>query len=492
MPKKIVIIGAGIGGLTAGNLLAGKGHRVTLFEAHTSPGGYTAGFRRKGYYFESGTLSFESSDTVFKVMRKLGLKDRIPFVRQPIAIKSDRMDAVCRSFSDLKSLSYDAYPEDKAALDRYFFVVDKMVVSMMGMMKPKSALDILRFPCRLLNFMRLYKKYKRVNITEFTARYFDPDSDLYRIFKDMGYPDMSAAILPGAYLSFLEDYWTVKSGMQSWADILAKNFEILGGELRLNSRVEKIVTAGGRAKGVVSGGKEFSADAVISASDYKKTFCELLDDRSVVPQEWLEKIEKNKVSEGIFTVYLGLNLSTEELKKSMRAPHVSFRDEQPGADIHDSEDGEYFEKSSIMLYSPSLHDPELAPKGKSSLMIQAVVPFRWLNNWGGGDRKEYNRLKEKVKKTLIAKAEKVIPGLTDHIDFEDAATPLTYERYTGNTDGATSAWSWNPANRFYKNILSINIKTPVENLLIGSCWSAQIGGVPSAILAAVKCAKRIG
>lgn len=58
--KQIAIIGSGMGGLTAGNLLARRGHKVTIFEAHSSPGGYTAGFRRQGFYFESGTLSFES------------------------------------------------------------------------------------------------------------------------------------------------------------------------------------------------------------------------------------------------------------------------------------------------------------------------------------------------------------------------------------------------------------------------------------------------
>ena len=66
--KKIAIIGAGIGGLTAGTLLRQKGHEVTIYESHGTPGGYIAGFQRKGYYFESGTLSFESSHDMAAVL----------------------------------------------------------------------------------------------------------------------------------------------------------------------------------------------------------------------------------------------------------------------------------------------------------------------------------------------------------------------------------------------------------------------------------------
>jgi phytoene dehydrogenase-like protein len=82
--------------------------------------------------------------------------------------------------------------------------------------------------------------------------------------------------------------------------------------------------------------------------------------------------------------------------------------------------------------------------------------------------------------------------LESRIEYSDLATPLRYERYTGNTDGATSAWSWNPHNKFYKSPMKVHIDTPVKNLLIGSCWSVQIGGVPSAINAARLCARRIG
>ena len=491
--KQVVIIGSGIGGLTAGNLLARKGNKVTVFEAQGSPGGYTAGFRRQGYYFESGTLSFESSDLVFKAMKEIGVYDKIEFVRQTTSIVAGKMNGVCSSYGDFKRLVYDSYPDEKDKLDRYFGPADKMIRVMMTVMKPRGVSAILAYPFSLARFGALYRKYSRETITDFAARSFGRDSALFLYFKELGYPDMSAALIGPAFISFLEDYWTVKTGMQSWANALADNFRGLGGELKLGTRVDKIVTRNEAAVGVESQGAFHPADWVISAADYKKTFLEMLDNPAILPDAWRKKIGHTAVSEGIVTVYLGLDMPSTELRKWLKVPHVSYRDNRGDADIRLGANApEYFKKVSVGLYSPSLHDPKLAPEGKSGLMIQAVAPFRWLDNWGGGDKQRYRELKESVKQALIAKASAVIPGLAGRIEFSDLATPLTYERYTGNTDGATSAWSWNPRNKFYKNAMGIHIDTPVKNLLIGSCWASQIGGVPSAIAAARKCAKKIG
>jgi phytoene dehydrogenase-like protein len=114
-----------------------------------------------------------------------------------------------------------------------------------------------------------------------------------------------------------------------------------------------------------------------------------------------------------------------------------------------------------------------------------------MNDWGGGDRGVYRKLKEQAKNAVVSSASSLIPELRKHIEFEDAATPLTYERYTHNTEGATSAWSWNPEKRFYKRMNGTHIITPVRNLLIGSCWASQFGGVPGAVGAAVRCVKQI-
>src|SRR5512135_3056431 len=112
MPKTIAVIGAGLGGLTTSNLLVDRGHKVTIFESFTRPGGYTAGFRRQGYYFESGTLSFESSGVFEKLMADLGLAGRLPLVRMRMRIVSPRFDLIMDSVPALKAALQAAFPDD--------------------------------------------------------------------------------------------------------------------------------------------------------------------------------------------------------------------------------------------------------------------------------------------------------------------------------------------------------------------------------------------
>ncbi len=62
----------------------------------------------------------------------------------------------------------------------------------------------------------------------------------------------------------------------------------------------------------------------------------------------------------------------------MKLPHVIYIDEQPGTDVHNPDDETFFEKTSIILYSPSVMNPKLATVEKSSLMLQVVCPTKWM------------------------------------------------------------------------------------------------------------------
>lgn len=497
--KKIIIVGSGIGGLIAGNFLAKKGHKVVIFEAHNMPGGYTAGFYRKGYYFESGTVAFEASASIFKAMKDLGLFERINFAKMSYRFVSGRFDATPRDYDDYKKKVYADFPSEKERLDGIFTNLDKIAGLMETMNQPLpylySGLEMLKSILPNIfkgpKIIKLANQYGDITSTEFAAKYFEKDTQLFKLFCGFGYPDMPVLMAGSALSGLFTDIWTIKEGMQSWADILAENFRKLGGELKLNSYVEKIITKNGTAIGAISKNAVYNGDYIIAAGDYKKTLLKLIDDQSLIPEKIKNNIERASVSEGYFTVYLGLNMTNDELSKYLKVPHVIVFNNKPGCDINDSTDSEFFSKATAELFSPSMVNPKHAPEGKSSMMLQTKAPYRWMNNWGGGDRERYRQLKEKAMNAMIEEASGLVFGLKEHIEFQDAATPLTYERFTHNTDGASCAWSWNPKKNFYKDGISVNIKTPVKNLYIGSCWAMQNGGVPGAIAAAYQCAARI-
>lgn len=499
--KKVAIIGAGLGGLVAGNLLVKKGHKVTLYESHTSPGGYTSGFRRKGFYFEGGTLSLESSGTFYKALEDIGVRDEIRLHRKQDRMLSPYFDITLTSFAEFRRAIYQAFPDDSRALDGFFAELDPLIDLMRPFINrispqlytgPRRVLAFIPFLLKGGPLMRLWKKFENVTSRELIGRHFQPGTILHRFLFGLGYPDSSAVALAGLFASAAEDYWCATDGFQHVADVLAARFQKNGGDLRLATKVTKIITRERRAVGVEAAGAVDPADYVVSASDYKRTFTELLDDPSLLPAGMLEKIRKAAVSEGAFTVYLGLAMSGAELMGHMKNSGVSYATLDRDFDSRDPEDPDLFAKVNIGLHSPSLINSALAPEGKSSLMIMTLAPAAWQNRWGGGDRERYRELKRKAMDALIAKAEAVIPGLRSRIEFAEAATPLTYERYTANSDGATSAWSWDPRKKFYeKGPASLVITTPIPNLLIGSCWASQIGGVPSAIGAAYLCAQKI-
>lgn len=499
--KTITIIGSGIGGLTAGCLLAKKGHKVTIFESHTDPGGYTAGFSRKGFYFESGTLAFESSGVLFKTLDDLGVRDKVHFVRKKDRWVSPYFDFPFESYASFKQAIIAAFPAEKTALDGYFAALDEIyAVSKPFMTRPfpmqfeglAAVRAMLPYILSGPKYSKLHKKLQGQTVGDMAGRFFAKGTPLHRLFSDLGYPKMGIEGLGGFFVIMTKDYWHVVEGMQHLADTLAEAFKSRGGELKLRAPVDKILTKDGAACGVMSSGRSYDADVVISACDYKSTFLSLLDDPSIVPSAQLEKIRNAAVSEGIFTIYLGLDMPNEELESHLRAYSVNFNPLADDLDFDDPGDADHFRKTAFSLHSLSLINPKLAPEGKSSLMIQAVSPIHWQDNWYKGDREKYRALKERVKATLIERAEALVPGLRSRIEFEDAATPLTYERYTHNTDGATSAWSWDPNKKFYEGgMMKMTVETPVRNLLIGSCWVGQIGGIPSALAAAYMCAKKI-
>lgn len=488
---KVIIIGAGISGLTAANILIKKGYDVEIFESHSTPGGYTAGFYRKGYYFESGTDAFEMSSIIFPIMKKVGLYKNINFCKlEPYNHVTNNFSFFPTSYKEYKKVIYDHFPLETYNLNKYFKVIDGIY----NTMRLFFSSDKYKLMNKIINGPKIgiyYLKYGTLTVPEFIQKYFPKDSNIFRILSCIvPYPNSAAINIGGAFWTIYHDYWTVKTGMQSWADILADNFKTNSGQLHLNSKVQAINVKNQKAIGITLKDAFHKAEIIISAIDFKKTY--KMINPEIRQKELMNKIETAKVSPSYFMVYLGLNLPNTELQKYIKSPHSIMYDDDHDVNINNATDICFFKSSRLSIYSPSMINSDFAPANKSSLMITTFSPYNWKERWNKNiDIDAYKKLKEEVKQILLLRVGKIIPELINKIDFVDSATPSTFERFTNNTNGATNAWGLGAENRFYKNSLKTYIHTPITNLYMGSAWATQVGGVPFAIKAGNDCAEEI-
>jgi len=140
---------------------------------------------------------------------------------------------------------------------------------------------------------------------------------------------------------------------------------------------------------------------------------------------------------------------------------------------------------------------EAAPEGKSTLVLQTYSSYRWENYWhNAGDsderREEYSRFKHEIAKELIATAERLIPGLSERIEYLDAGTPLSLKRYTRNTDGSTGGWCYDDrVSPVYRSRGFNMFRTPFANLHAAGHYALWPGGVISATLSGRMVANRV-
>jgi phytoene dehydrogenase-like protein len=189
-------------------------------------------------------------------------------------------------------------------------------------------------------------------------------------------------------------------------------------------------------------------------------------------------------SEALTSVYLGVDLSPEQLAPLLRAQHVFLF---PDFDVHDpdtADDPHLHRGAWLEVSCPSLGDPSLAPAGKSVLVVQTMAPAAWLSRWGrllDPTKQTYRDLKRRVTVEMVATAERLIPDLAGKILYSDVGTPLSAERFTLNTGGATAGWTFDPDRSLLRDRYTA-ITTPVRGLFAAGHYALWPGGVPSAAL----------
>jgi phytoene dehydrogenase-like protein len=476
--KKIIIIGAGMAGLSAGCYAQMNGYQTRIFELHRLPGGLCTAWKRKKYVFDGCIHWLIGSRTggFHDFLMELGaLQGREIFDPEEFAVIEGKGGRKMHLYADadrlekhLKELS----PDDGDVIDDLCRPVRVIARSDPPIHKPMELMGLLDKlkALKLIPMLMAMGKLKGVTVGAYGARFRDP------FLREAFVEGLGTTMLPAdvpmlALVSTLAAYHQRNAGVPmggslEFAKAIARRYTELGGEVVYKSRVETILVEDDRAAGVrTEDGTEHRADVVISAADGRTTIFDMLGGK-YVDDSIRSYYDSWPIYGPCLYVSLGVNrdLSSE--------PHCQvLRMDEPLTIT-----GEMHDYIQCHQYS---YDPSLAAEGKSAIIV--MLRKTRYDYWKElrEDKERYKAEKKAVADAVIAGLETRFPGITDQVEVIDVATPTTYERYTGNWQGSYMGWRDTIENA------GASMKRTLPGLgsfyMVGQ-WVYQGGGIPGSTM----------
>lgn len=442
----VVIIGAGIGGLVCGCFLAKAGMKVLIAEQHYKPGGYCTSFKRKGFTFDAAAHSFGShreGGNMKLILKALDLDKRIKikrFTPSDIIISPDHKITFWANIDKTIQELQQAFPEEAKNIRNFIQCITISKQLDFAALRKKTFNDLLD------HYFTDYKLKAIISVPIFGNGALPPS--LISAFT--GAKIFTEFILDGGY--YPED------GMQALPDALAERFKELDGNLRLSSLVKKIMIKNNEVKGVVLENKGFiSSRYVVSNCDAIRTFLKLLG-KNMVKQDILQKIGSMIPSLSTFILYLGIDKPFKSLPKA--GTNMWFL---PDYDLEKAylyaKKGDIDNVKGFMVrFSPD----------KKTILAFVNAAFK--------NKKYWDNNKNKLLESFIDRLEKyVIPDLSKHIIYKEAATPFTLYSYTLNYKGAAYGWASLPSQLFTPELRQT---TSIKGLYLTGHWTTQTQGIP--------------
>lgn len=509
-----IVVGSGLGGLTAAAYLATNGVRTLVLEHHYVAGGNSHVFRRRA---RKGALELEFDVGVHylgdcgpdglipTILRGVGLGGKIEF----LPMDPDGFDTlifpglrvkVPKGWDRYRENLVQALPDDETGIHRCLDVLETLAHEFSKIRLPVAPEDVPRMMQEAPTFMQwgmkplaalfddcgLGQKARAVMAAE-SGDYAAPPSRV---------PVLLHAALMDHYLK--DGGYYPKGGGQVIAAHLVDVIRSNGGEVRTRARVERILVEGGRVAGVrVTPGEELRAPVVISNADLKRTFGELIGEGHVSAAT-AAQVERYRMALPLFCVYLGLDIDLRG-----RIPNTNFfcfSSYDIEGMYQDAYEGRVPRDLMLYITAGSVKDPEteaIAPKGYTSLEIMTIVPADyplWSVSEGPTAGEKYQRnegyraVKTDLMEALIDGADRIIPGLKEHIIWKEAASPVTQERYTLSTGGTSygielSTDQFGPARP--------SPRTEIKGLYLAGASTVFAHGIAGVMRGGVGCASAV-
>lgn len=475
----VVVIGAGNGGLTAAASLAQKGLKVLLLERHNVPGGCATSFCRGRFEFEVALHQLSGFGTQAKpgplrmFLDSLGVVDDLDWVAMENlyrVVLPGELDLTLPADRDqLLAVLQERFPEEKEAIAAFFDLVYKFYYEIIGaffMKDPQVSPE--KYP--------LYFKYALKSSQEVLAEYFqDPllkmAVSVYWCYVGLGPANLTFSDLAALLFAYIEfKPFHLKGGSQALSSAILDQFTKHGGEVRFNCAAQKIKIENGCVSGVwTEQGDLISTSYVVSNASSLDTYIEMMEPEEAGAEQ-LSILGGSTIGPSSLTLYIGLDCEPQEIGINEATNFIcTGTDMDKGYDCFKYVDAS---QDMLLLTCYNLVDPGFSPSGTTQLVL---VDLKYADPWMEIAPADYFRVKNQAAEQVLNTAERVFPGLREHIEEIEVATPLTHMRYLGSPGGAIYGF-----DQYAKDSsLFVSPKSAVKGLYLAGAWAGSGGFQPS-------------
>jgi phytoene dehydrogenase-like protein len=478
MGKRVLIVGAGISGLSAGCYALMNGFEVEIHESHDKPGGLCTAWKRKGYMIDGCVEWLTGSrpgSKLYPLWEELGVVQGREFVYHDIFSSIVGRDGrTVHLYTDIDKFEehlVDLSPADSGAAKALGRLARKAVgLDMPAGKAPELAgwWDGVRMIAQMAPYLAAFKKMDSMTIGELASQF--ADTSIQKAISTLSTDPADPALVLFLVLGTVRDSGTPLGGSLEFARSLEKRLLDLGGEIHYRSRVAEVLERDGRAVGVrLEDGQEIGADYVVSACDMRWTLFSMLGGRHIDPVHKL-LLDTGKTILPYMHVAFGVDM---DFSDEIRCVGMMHELEQP-VDLAGI-------KRTHLVVRNQCYDPATAPAGKS--VVVSLMQTEW-SHWEplAGDRSAYKAEKERIAAFCREQIDGWYPGFSSKVEMVDVVTPLTFVRYTGNWKGSYMTWLLD--SKFMRTHRYVPMRVPgLENFFLSSMWTKPPGGIPGAAMA---------
>lgn len=484
--KKLIVIGSGFGGLAAAVRLQAKGYQVTLLEARDQLGGRAYVYRQDGFTFDAGPTVITAPFLIDEIFSAAGRRREDYLQVVPV-------DPFYRiEFHDGRAFEYNA---DEAETERRVaaFAPDDVngyreMIRATKAIFQKGFIELSDRPfLRISDMLRVAPDLIRLQsyrtVYGFVARYVK-DPLLRRVFSFHpllvgGNPFQTTSIY--ALIHHLERQWGVHyamGGTGAVVEAFGKVFRELGGETRLSTPVQRIMTEHGKVTGIeTQDGERYPADAVVSNADVANTYRKMLGPE-LRRKNTDRKLERMRYSMSLFVIYFGTRIAYPEIRH-----HTIILGQRYRELLDDIFQRKFLsEDMSVYLHRPTATDPSMAPPGCDCFYVLIPVP----NQASGIDWTVQARpFRDRVMRMLH---DRYLPGLLENLATERVFTPLDFETQLNSYLG--SGFSFEPVLTQSAWFRPHNMSEDVRHLYFVGAGTHPGAGMPG-VLSSAKIAENL-